>query len=86
MNHQEQKKHGYKYKREDLYTAIVFCKMDTGGGTFKLHTLKYRNIAADKESTLGIFKKFLQRQYPTAQYMNLYGGMSGDFYKRVYLN
>jgi hypothetical protein len=84
MNHSEQKKHGYTYKREDLYTAIIFC-----GGTDALQrnfleVLKYRNIAADKPATLEQFKKFIKTQFPAAKYMNLYGGLTGDYYKRIY--
>jgi hypothetical protein len=84
MNHSEQKKHGYTYKREDLYTAIIFCSgLDNRQLNF-LEVLKYRNIAADRPAVLERFKTFIRTHYPAAKYMNLYGGLTGDYYKRVY--
>lgn len=83
MNSHEQKKHGYSYKREDLYTCIVFCG-ETKGNT-QPAAVKYRKIRVDHAKTLDAFKEFILGKFPTAQYMNVYGGITGDFYKRVYL-
>lgn len=87
MNRSEQKKHGYTYRREDLYTCIVFLIEDMPWNETekpKPLCLKYRNIPVDKPASLERFKNFICVQYPTAKYFNVYGGLSGDYYKRVY--
>jgi hypothetical protein len=88
MNSIEQKKHGYQYHREDLYTVIIFCATEIWQQSMaprdQLYCLKYRNIAVDKPAILEVFNKFIRKEFPNAKYMNVYGGVSGDYYKRVY--
>ncbi len=83
MNSHEQKKHGYTYRREDLYTCIVICGDGKTGSQPAAE--KYRKIRVDNAKILDAFKKFILDKFPTAKYMNVYGGVSGDYYKRVYL-
>jgi hypothetical protein len=83
MNRSEQKKHGYTYRREDLYSVTIYCEAP-GGKDFGVSWLKYRNIAVDRPAVLERFKKFVRVQFPLAKYMNVYGGISGDYYKRIY--
>lgn len=88
MKSSEQKKHGYSYKREDLYTCIVFIQSDSPYGVrdkLQPTCVKYRKIRVDHPATLEQFKKFILGQFPGAKYFNVYGGMSGDYYKRIYL-
>jgi hypothetical protein len=84
MNHSEQKKNGYNYRREDLYNVTVYCE-PPAGKQFGVVWLKYRNISVDKPARLDEFKKFIRNKFPDAKYMNVYGGLTGDYYKRVYL-
>lgn len=83
MNHSEQKKNGYQYRREDLYSVTIYCE-PLGGKEYGITWLKYRNIPVDKPARLDDFKKFITKKFPGARYMNVYGGISGDYYKRVY--
>jgi hypothetical protein len=83
MNSSEQKKKGYSYRREDLYSVTIYCE-PPGGKEFGVTWLKYRNIAVDRPAILEQFKKFIRSTFPGARYMNVYGGMSGDYYKRIY--
>jgi hypothetical protein len=87
MNKQEQKKHGYTYRREDRYNVTVFCdeQLDVKNKTYGIHWLKFHGIMVDRPAVLEGFKKFLHAQFPTAKYFNVYGGVSGDYYKRIYL-
>jgi hypothetical protein len=81
MNRSEQKKKGYDYKREDLYTVIILVHPLIP--EFK-QALKYHNVSVDKPAALESFKKFILGRFPGATYMNVYGGMSGDYYRRIY--
>ena len=82
MKASEQKKRGYIYKREDLYTCIVFGY--TGFDNLPV-VMKYHNIQVDKPAVLDRFKKFVSEKFGGAKYFNVYGGQSGDYYKRIYL-
>lgn len=70
----------YRYRREDLYTAFVFYP-----GEARLQVAKYHKIAADRPATLTTFKNFVKKNFPGARYINLYGGVTGDFIRREYL-
>lgn len=85
MNSHEQQKHGYKYRREDRYNVIVYCSIEISHKEFREHWLKYHGIMVDRPASLERFKTFIRGQYPSAKYFNVYGGISGDFYKRIYL-
>jgi hypothetical protein len=89
MNSSEHKKKDYNYKREDLYTVIVFCKTEIWPQSMtpadQLHCLKYRNVAADKPAVLEHFKKFIRSKFRNAKYFNIYGGITGDYVRREYL-
>lgn len=88
MNSSSQKKSGYHYKREDLYTCVVFIVQEM---PWKEDTpprpvcVKYRNIPVDKPAPFERFKKFILAEFPAAKYMNVYGGQSRDFYKQIKL-
>lgn len=89
MNSSEQKKRGYNYKREDLYTCVVFIVDDVPPGKEldrpRPVCVKYRNIPVDKAAPFERFKKFILAEFPAAKYMNVYGGQSRDFYKQIKL-
>lgn len=64
-----------KYKRENLYTAVVIYKGPWG----KTAAAKYRNIDADKPATWKRAAIFFKLKFPTATHVNLYGGISREF-------
>jgi hypothetical protein len=68
------------YKRESLYTAIVFYKDPATGSA---RPAKYRNVEADKPGSWKRFIYFIRRKFPTATAINLYGGITKEFYKQV---
>lgn len=71
----------YKYKRENLYTVIVFYQ---DGQTLK--AAKYHKIQCDKPGSWKATIAFFKQKFPTAEYCNIYGGVSGDYRRREYFN
>jgi hypothetical protein len=75
MKSSSQKRIGYHYNREDLFTAIAFFSSQK--------PRKYRNI--DSRSGARSFLKFIN-SIPGFDHVNFYGGESGDFKKQVKKN
>lgn len=70
----------YNYKRENLYTAIVF--FPNPDGSAKMKAAKYRNIEADKPGSWARFVEFITGKFAGCKNVNLYGGISGDFIRQ----
>lgn len=66
-----------------LLNAIVFCTKPEG--LKKTNFLKFRNITA-APAHLDIFIDYIQKTFPSAQYINFYIKSNQAFYQRIYLN
>jgi hypothetical protein len=71
-----------KYKRENLYTAIVIHRLP--GAKFNTGA-KFHKIDADKPASLERFKVFCKKKFPDSRYINFYGGITGTYKMRVYI-
>jgi hypothetical protein len=70
-----------KYKRENLYTIILWYKDPAG----IMRPAKYRNIACNDQRSWKKAKVFLKQKFPTVQYVNIYGGLTRNYIRREYL-
>ncbi len=69
-----------KYKREDLYLVKVWYRDDQGG----MRPATYHNILCDRPGSWNRSKAYFKSILPTAQYCNIYGGISGEYKRREY--
>ena len=67
---------GHKnYKREDLYTVLVFYQKSDGS----TGCAKYHNIEVDKPGQWKKAEEYFRRKFPSATHANKYGGVTKQY-------
>ncbi len=69
-----------KFRREDLYTIIIWYKNDLGN----MKPAKYHNCECDKPGSWKRAKTYFKNKFPTVQYCNIYGGITHQYKRREY--